>query len=62
MKCKYCKKEDKEIINGRQDICGCEKSKIDWKLSLEIQHHKKILQELNKKLKDLEQDKGVIEK
>ncbi len=55
MKCKYCNKELPEIINSKQDICGCEKSKINWELNLDIQHYKKLLIDLNKRLKDLDE-------
>ncbi len=59
MKCKYCNKELPEIIDSSQDICGCEKSRIEWSLNIEIQQHKKILSDLSRKLKNLHQDVSV---
>ena len=61
MKCKYCSNELPEIIDGSQKICGCNKSQIVWNINIDIQYYKKMLNESNKKLKELEQDGGKNE-
>jgi len=54
MKCEYCEKELPKIINGRRDICSCDKADISWKLNMEMEHLKKRLSQIKKELSDLE--------
>ena len=59
MKCKYCNKELPKIINGRREICNCDKANKEWSIFLRIQDLKKQLIEENKKLKELEDSQSV---
>ena len=51
-RCRYCKEPWIKSESG-WIVCKCENAQIEWKIYIEIQHHKKILQELSKKLSDL---------
>lgn len=53
MKCEYCNKELPKLINGRREVCGCDKSNKEWSLNMRIQHLKKQLVEANKELSEL---------
>ena len=41
------------IIEGKRDICKCEKAQTEWSLGLRIQSLKKELSKLNKELSEL---------
>lgn len=50
--CRYCK----EILERSKTgwlVCKCDKAQKEWEICIEIQHHKKILQELSKRLFEL---------
>ena len=36
-----------QIIEGRRDVCGCEKAQKEWSIIIEIQQMKKRLTDVN---------------
>lgn len=60
-KCRYCKKEITKTEIG-WNICECEKAQIEWSIQIKIQEYKKYLNQLNKELHELRDDKKNIRK
>jgi len=62
MKCRYCNKELPKIVNSGREICGCEKSRIEWEVSIKIQSLKKQLINANEELKELKNSQSTSNK